>query len=261
MSNIDSLDDIILKVENISKRYDGEIALNDISFSLKKGEILSFIGPNGAGKTTLLKILSGFLTSDSGDIFVNKEKVTNNLNKLNSLVSTVFGGGTGFYRNATVIENMYFFASLAGIRKTRAKIKINEVLSQVNLLEHRNKKIDHLSMGMLQRLHIARGLLKGSPIIVLDEPTNGVDVAISKNILDIVKKIANSGTSVILTSHILHEVSNLADKITLINNGSFLFSGDLNKIITASGVVHIDRPATLEESYLGLMEKLGGNDE
>lgn len=261
MSNIDLSDDIILRVENIVKKYDGNIALDDISFSLRKGEILSFIGPNGAGKTTLLKILSGFLTSDSGNIFVNEQKVTNNLNKLNSLVSTVFGGGTGFYRNATVIENLYFFSSLAGIKKTRANVKVHEVLSQVDLLDHRNKKVAHLSMGMLQRLHIARGLLKGSPIIVLDEPTNGVDVEVSRNIRDIVRKIANSGTSVILTSHILHEVSDLADNITLINNGSFLFSGNLDKIITASGVVHIDRPATLEESYVGLMDKLGGNHE
>lgn len=113
-------------------------------------------------------------------------------------------------------------------------------------------------MGMLQRLHIARGLLKDSPILLLDEPTNGVDAEMSKDIRALIKEIAKQGRAIILTSHILHEVSDLADRIILINQGNIAFSGNLESIVEESGVTYIDRPATLEESYLELMKKLGG---
>lgn len=249
----------ILEVRDLVKEYNRKKVLKKLSFEIYEGEILSFIGPNGAGKTTLLKILSGFLTSDSGAVYISQKEVTNQLDLLNKKVSTVFGGGNGFYKNASVVENLFFFASLMGLRRHTIPEKIKHVLKQVELTEHQDKKVGHLSMGMLQRLHIARGLLKDSPILLLDEPTNGVDAEISHSLRKIIKNIAQHGTAVILTSHILQEVSDLSDQIFLLYHGEIMFSGDLSHIIAASGVAYIDRPATLEESYLGLLAKIGGN--
>ncbi|MDR2977798.1 MAG: ABC transporter ATP-binding protein [Streptococcaceae bacterium] len=248
----------VLEVQDISKNYDQFSALSNITFQLQAGEILSFIGPNGAGKTTLLKILSGFLTSDSGTILIHEKDLTNQLNHLNALVSTVFGGGTGFYKSASVQENLNFFANLSGLKRAVKSERIRQVLEVVQLSDQKSKRVSKLSMGMLQRLHIARGLLKESPILLLDEPTNGVDAEMSRDIREVVRQIAQKGTAIILTSHILHEVSDLADRIILLNHGEMAFSGDLEAIVEASGVTRIDRPATLEESYLGLMAKLGG---
>lgn len=249
--------EVILEVHNLSKSYKTFPAVNNVSFKLRKGEILSFIGPNGAGKTTLLKLISGFLTSDQGTIVIDGENLTNKLDHLNSLVGTVFGGGSGFYRNSTVKDNLYFFAVLMGCEKKIIPKKICDVLDQVDLSEAQNKKIFQLSMGMLQRLHIARGLLKEKPILLLDEPTNGVDAEMSRVIRKIIKKIASNGTSIILTSHILNEVSDLADNINLFYNGQIRFSGSVDEMINESGVSHIDRPATLEESYLGFLGRIG----
>ncbi|MDR0299765.1 MAG: ABC transporter ATP-binding protein [Streptococcaceae bacterium] len=249
----------ILGVQKISKKYGEHTVVKDVSFDLYKGEIISFIGPNGAGKTTLLKILSGFLSSDSGSLKIKGNDLTNQLNQLNHQVSTVFGGGTGFYKNASIEENLDFFATLEGLKRAQAQRKIEEVLEIVELTEHRNKRVSALSMGMLQRLHIARGLLKDCSILLLDEPTNGVDAEMSQDIRATIKEIAKSGKSIILTSHILHEVSDMASRIFLLTEGKVAFMGDLASIIEESGIRHIDRPATLEESYLGLIAKLGGN--
>ncbi|WP_061993420.1 heme ABC exporter ATP-binding protein CcmA, partial [Fructobacillus ficulneus] len=238
----------VLSVQNISKNYGDKEIVHDLSFDVHRGEILGLIGPNGAGKTTLLKMVAGFLTSDDGQILINGQDYSGNLGRLNKLVSPIFGGSTGFYLQATVTENLFFFANLFGLKGRTRKMKVNEALDLVDLQDHRDKKVSQLSMGMVQRLHLARGLLKDSPVLLLDEPTNGLDVELVRSLRTVIEAIAASGRAIVLTSHQLTEVSHLADRIVLIDHGHLVLTGDLEMVVEASGVTHIDRPATLEES-------------
>lgn len=248
----------ILMVHNLHKKYKDTPVLKGLSFDVYPGEIVSFIGPNGAGKTTLLKILAGYLTADAGQVMVSGRNLTNHLSELNQLVSVVFGGSNGFYRNATVEENLFFFATLMGIKRRERADCVAKVLKQVGLSEKKRQRVSNLSMGLLQRLHIARGLLKESPILLLDEPTNAVDAETAQRLRQLITEIASDGRSIILTSHILHEVSDLANDIHLLYDGEIRFFGTVDEMALASGLQQIDRPATLEESYLAFMKKLGG---
>lgn len=248
----------LLSVRDLTKKYQEKPVLKGLSFDLVPGQIISFIGPNGAGKTTLLKILSGYLTADSGQVLVGGQDQTNHLEVLNQAVSVVFGGSNGFYKNATVEENLFFFATLMGIPGKERRKRVEKVLSQVTLEEKRKEKVSALSMGLLQRLHIARGLLKESSLLLLDEPTNAVDAETAARLRELIADIAKSGRAIVLTSHILQEVSNLADEIHLLYDGRVQFSGTVEEMAQASGVRQIDRPATLEESYLAFMKRLGG---
>ncbi|MBS9335055.1 ABC transporter ATP-binding protein [Fructobacillus sp. M1-13] len=248
----------VLQLQNVAKKYGDDQALAAVSLDVYPGEILSVIGPNGAGKTTLLQIAAGYMTADEGRVFLYDKDRTNQLNVLNRHVAVVFGGSRGFYRNSSVLSNLVFFATLMGIPQKERKSRIEKVLGDTALLEHADKKVSALSMGLLQRLHIARGLLKETPVLLLDEPTNGVDAKTAVAIRQLIKKIALGGRAIILTSHQLHEVSDLADRIQLLYQGHFSFEGSVAELAEASGLKRIDRPATLEESYLALIDQLGG---
>lgn len=171
-------------------------------------------------------------------------------------MATVFGGELGFYARATAFDNLNFFAVLFKIPRKMRKKRIEEVLDAVQLLDVQNKKVGEFSRGMRQRLHIARALLKNTNIILLDEPTNGLDVEIAHEIRDLIQELANQGKTILLTSHTMNEIENLADRVLLIGAGKIVHDGTVESVVKLSGVTKVDRPATLEESYLALADGL-----
>ena len=151
---------------------------------------------------------------------------------------------------------MSFFADLAKIPHRKQKAEIERVLDIVNLKEDMNKKVQFFSKGMKQRMHIARALLGNPQLLLLDEPTDGLDVEIATNIRNVVKNLAQSGISILLTSHMMSEVEALSDQIVLLGAGKIHAKGTVEDIVEMSKVKRIDRPATLEESYLALAPQL-----
>ncbi|MDF7672210.1 ABC transporter ATP-binding protein [Lactobacillus sp. ESL0701] len=248
----------ILSVKHLKKTYEnGQQTFNalvDVSFTIAKGEIVSLLGPNGAGKTTTVSIIGGYLIPTSGQVFVNGQEITTAKRRPRMGVS--FGGELGFYRNATAKQNLAFFADLAKIPYRQQKTEIERVLEIVALKNVANKKVGTFSKGMTQRLHIARALLGQPDLLLLDEPTSGLDVEIAKSIRDTIKYLANNGISILLTSHTMTEVEALADRIVLLGSGKVFATGSVDDIVNLSKVDHIDRPATLEESYLALAPQL-----
>lgn len=247
-----------LAIKNLRKVYNDNgkefIALDDVSFDIKEGEIVALLGPNGAGKTTIVSIIGGYLLPTSGQVIINGEDVIKTRSRDNIGVS--FGGDLGFYGRATAKQNMSFFADLAKIPHRKQKAEIERVLDIVNLKDDMNKKVQFFSKGMKQRMHIARALLGNPQLLLLDEPTDGLDVEIATNIRNVVKNLAQSGISILLTSHMMSEVEALSDQIVLLGAGKLHAKGTVEDIVEMSKVKRIDRPATLEESYLALAPQL-----
>lgn len=251
----------LLSVQNLNKTFFNSSepfeAVKDISFDINPGEIVCLLGPNGAGKTTIVSIIGGYLLPTKGRIMING--IDNTKSTKHSNVGVMFGGDLGFYGRATAKSNLSFFADLKKIPPKNINCEIDRVLKLVELKNVENKKVQFFSKGMKQRLHIARSLLGNPPLLLLDEPTSGLDVEIANNIRNIILHLKKNGTAILLTSHTMSEVENLADNILLIGAGKIFEEGSVTEIIEKSNVHHINRPATLEESYLAIAPKLRRN--
>ncbi|NRN75316.1 ABC transporter ATP-binding protein [Lactobacillus helveticus] len=247
-----------LSIKNLRKVYNDNgrefIALDDVSFNINRGEIVALLDPNGAGKTTIVSIIGGYLLPTSGSVIVDGQDIIKSRSRDNIGVS--FGGDLGFYGRATAKQNLSFFADLAKIPYRKQKKEIERVLDLVDLTSDMNNKVQFFSKGMKQRMHIARALLGDPKLILLDEPTDGLDVEIATNIRKVIKDLAQTNTSILLTSHMMSEVEALSNQIILLGAGKIYAKGTVEEIIEMSNVKRIDRPATLEESYLALAPKL-----
>jgi ABC-2 type transport system ATP-binding protein len=232
------------------------VAVDDVSFKIESGQIVALLGPNGAGKTTTVKMIAGYLTPTSGSVIIDGINILTNAKLLREKIATVFGGELGFYARATAYDNLNFFATLFNIPRQQRRERIEQALKEVDLIAVSHKKVAKFSRGMRQRMHIARALLKQTDVILLDEPTSGLDVEISHEIRSLVRKLANQGKTILLTSHTMTEVEDLADRVLLIGAGKIIHDGTVESVVTLSGVTKVDRPATLEESYLALAPEL-----
>ncbi|WP_338231902.1 ABC transporter ATP-binding protein [Companilactobacillus muriivasis] len=248
----------VLSVQNLCKTFPshgGDFkAVDGISFDIHTGEIVSLLGPNGAGKTTTVSMVGGYLIPTSGQVIING--INRYQDKFDSKVGIVLGGELGFYGRASAADNLMFFSDLARVPRKEQRAEVARVLDLVELTNVANKKVQFFSRGMKQRLHIARALLGNPPLLLLDEPTSGLDVEISAEIHRIIKQLASQGVAILLTSHTMSEIESLADQVLLIGAGKIFSSGTVADLIKQSDVHHIDRPATLEESYLAIAPKL-----
>ena len=241
-----------LHVENISKIYgkkDKFAAVNNVSFDINPGEIVSLIGPNGAGKTTIVSMIGGYIEKTSGKILVNGK-----LKNYKNDIGVSFGGDLGFYGNVSAYDNLNFYADLANVPYKERKKEVHRVLEIVSLGGVKNKKVKYFSKGMNQRLHIAKSLLNSPSLLLLDEPTNGLDVEVAKEIRDTIKKLTiEENVSILLTSHIMGEIETLSDRIILIGGGNIKFEGSLMDIINYSG---LPAGTSLEDAYLSIAPSL-----
>lgn len=210
---------LIIKTKNLSKHYDHQKAVDEVSINVKAGEIYGFLGRNGAGKTTTIRMLLGLAKPTSGEI----EIFDMNLKKSRQEILKKIGSTiefAGFYPNLSAIDNLKLNAVLLGVQKKDA---IEEVLNIVGLYEERNKKVGKYSLGMKQRLGIARSILHDPELLILDEPTNGLDPVGIKEIRKLIKTLAEKkNITIFMSSHILSEVQQLATTIGVIHEGRLL---------------------------------------
>ncbi|MCC0635781.1 MULTISPECIES: lantibiotic protection ABC transporter ATP-binding protein [unclassified Clostridioides] len=209
--------DLILETKNLSKRYGEQMAANHISLQIERNSIYGLLGPNGAGKSTTLKMIVGLLHPTGGHIFFNgKPWQRESLTKIGSLIES-----PALYGNLTAEENLLVHTRLLGIPHE----KIHEVLDTVDLKNTGKKKASQFSMGMKQRLGIAIALLNNPELLILDEPTNGLDPFGIQELRELIASFPEKGITVILSSHILSEVAQVVDKIGIISGGRLLFQG------------------------------------
>lgn len=208
----------ILKVENLSKNY-GEIkAVDSVSFELDKGEIFALVGPNGAGKSTILKIVSTILTPSSGKIFIEGRDIIKEADKIREIISYL-PEEAGAYKNLTGYGYLKFMAGLYAENNLKEKEYIEFAEEISGLKERLKSKIKTYSKGMTRKLLISRAVMSRPKLAILDEPTSGLDVINAVEIRNIIKKLANEGMTVLLSSHNMLEIEYLSHRVALINKG------------------------------------------
>lgn len=227
------MDNVILDIKNITKTYNNTIALNNFSLSLFKGEAMGLLGPNGAGKTTLISILSGTLKDFSGSVsFMGKDLFYNtDLKKHIGIVPQ----DMAFYDDISAMDNLMFWGGLYNIPQRTLRQKCLDMLHLVGLSARAKEPVKNFSGGMKRRLNIAIGMVHGPGLLLLDEPTVGIDVQSKVNILEIIKNAASIGSSIIFTTHQLSEVEQICSRIAIMDKGSVLAQGSLNELIKIVG--------------------------
>jgi len=211
----------IIETDKLTKNFGKQIAVNNISLKVKQNVIYGLLGPNGAGKSTTLKLITGLLHSTSGQIIFNGEKWSRkNLEDIGALIET-----PALYGNLTAKENLEVYIKLLNLPKSR----IDEVLEIVDLKNTNKKRASQFSLGMKQRLGIAIALLNNPKLLILDEPTNGLDPIGIQELRDLIKSFPKNGITVILSSHILSEVEQVADYIGIISDGKLGYQDKIEK--------------------------------
>lgn len=211
----------ILKTNNLCKDFKKQKAVNNVSITVRENSIYGLLGPNGAGKSTTLKMITGMLRPTSGKVLFNgHEWNRKDLEQIGALIET-----PPLYENLSAVENLEVRAKLLNIPKTR----IDKVLKMVDLQNTGRKKAGQFSMGMKQRLGIAIALLNSPKLLILDEPTNGLDPIGIQELRFLIRSFPSKGITVILSSHILSEVQLIADDISIISNGILGYEGQMNK--------------------------------
>ncbi|WP_455542701.1 ABC transporter ATP-binding protein [Intestinibacter sp.] len=232
----------IIRVENITKRFKDKLALDNISFNIEEGEIFGLIGPNGAGKSTLINIITNLISCDSGDVFVENKNLLEDTIYIKSIIGLV-PQELAIIEQLTPYDNLEYFGYLYGLSGKLLKDRINEALEFSGLMEVKKKKISKLSGGMKRRLNIAIAILNHPKILILDEPTVGVDPQSRNHIFDFIKKLSKeNNTTIIYTSHYMEEVEHLCSKIFIIDEGKEIAFGDqeyLKSLVFSNKKIHL----------------------
>ncbi len=225
---------IILSVENISKHYGPIKAVNKLSLEIKKGEIFGILGPNGSGKTTLLGMVLDVINLRNGSFsWFGGSKNHEARKKIGAILET-----PNFYPYLSAIKNLEIIADIKGV----SYHEIPKVLKMVDLTHRQNSKFRTFSLGMKQRLAIAAALLGDPEVLILDEPTNGLDPQGIAEIRNLIKEIGKRGVTIILASHLLDEVQKVCSHVTVLNKGKNIFSGKVDEVLNENIMVEVSAP-------------------
>jgi ABC-2 type transport system ATP-binding protein len=220
----------MIEVVNVSKRYGSITALDDIQFTIEDGSCFGLVGPNGAGKSTLMKILSGVLQDFEGDIMVGEASVAKDRMKVKKRIGYI-PQDICLEETLTAQENLAYFGRLYGLKGRDLKRRSAEVLEQIGLKERGKDKVLTFSGGMKRRLNIGCSLLHKPAIIIMDEPTVGIDPQSRNSIFTIINQLKSEGSTIIYSSHYMEEVEQLCDSIGLIDKGKLIESGTMEDLL------------------------------
>jgi len=210
-----------LEINSISKTYpNGVKAVKNLSIEIKAGEVFGLVGPNGAGKSTLLKVICGLLKADSGTVRYNGENITGDPQSAARFVG-LMPDPLGVYTDITAHDYLEFFARVLAIPQNKMQFRIDQVVEELELKPWCNEEVETLSAGWQRRLALGRILLADMPVLLLDEPAAGLDVSARKELLDIVRRLAAGNRAIIISSHILPELEDLADRFGIIDAGEW----------------------------------------
>jgi len=253
----------MLLIENINKAYGKRQVLQNLNLKIDFGEVYGLLGPNGAGKTTTINIICNLLKADSGKIQINNQPVSE---KTKSIIG-VAPQENLLYQGLSCKENLDFFAKIYGLEQKVRQLQVEKCLASVNLFDQANSPVETLSGGMKRRLNIALALVHEPKLLILDEPTTGLDIEARYEIWELIRNLKNQGITILLTTHLLDEAERLCQKIGILKNGQILAEGtlpELQKLIPAAEVVTIEtqeeEKAIARAIELGFLYRHYGNE-
>jgi len=255
-----------LEVHNLVKKFGELIAVNDVSFSVKEGEIFSLLGPNGAGKTTTISILSTLIPPTSGDAVIGGHSVVKNPMAVKKLIGVV-PQEIALYDDLSALENLNFWGKMYGLSGSELSDRVDEVLEQVGLRDRAKQRIKTYSGGMKRRVNIGVGLLHQPRLLFLDEPTVGIDPQSRRAILDSVKELNRAGMTILYTTHYMEEAQELSDRVGIIDYGKLIALGTQKELTSQVGemdtlILHLgenEDPVNLAQSLGSLPGVLQAN--
>lgn len=238
----------MLTLLNLRKSFGQTVAVDDLSLHVTTGEVFGLLGPNGAGKSTTIGMAIGLLTPDSGSVTLEglgSPTLTHVRQKLGVAPQQL-----ALYDDLSATENLHFFGSMYGLSRSALRDRTSHVLDLVGLTSRASDRVGGFSGGMKRRLNLAAALIHDPPLLLLDEPTAGVDPQSRNNILDLVRHLASEGRTIVYTTHYMEEASKLCDRIGIVDKGKLLALGSPNELIAAHGgnsVVVSRRAAEVEQ--------------
>jgi len=232
-----------IRVDNLTKQFPKVLAVDHISFECKEGEVFGLLGPNGAGKTTTIRMILGILEPSEGKIYIDGKSINLDSIEARMKIGAVLEEN-GIYERLTAEENVSIFAEYYGLPKNRVKERLDELFSLLEMNEFRKKLGKELSRGMRQKVAVARALISDPEILILDEPTEGLDVPTRRTIIDLIKKERNRGKCILYSTHVMSEAEEICDRIGIIYQGRLHFVGSLQEFKEST------KANTLEEAFL-----------
>lgn len=227
----------MIEIKKLNKKFGDTKVLDDISFSVNKGEVLGFLGPNGAGKTTTMKIITSFWEASQGDVTIDNISVSENPLEVRKKIGYL-PENVPLYEDMLVYEYLKFIGEVRGLSKEKVKTRLKEVIDTCGLKKVIKRPIDELSKGYKQRVGLAQAIIHDPEVLILDEPTTGLDPNQIIEIRDLIKKIGQEKT-VIFSTHILGEVSATCDRVLIINNGKIVGEGTPEELTKKAGTKEI----------------------
>ncbi len=222
--------DSLIEVIQLTKKFDDVMAVDNISFNLRKGELFGFLGPNGAGKTTTINMLTGLSRPDSGMIRLGNHECSKKLKAAQHMIGVV-PDESNLYPELSGFDNLCFCASLYGMRKNERQRRARELLETFRLKDSADRKFAGYSKGMKRKLIIAAGIIHNPPILFLDEPTTGIDVASARQIRQLIADLHSTGTTIFLTTHYIEEAERLCERIAFIVKGQIVRTDTVENLL------------------------------
>lgn len=224
----------MISVENLSKKFGDLQAVDHVSFEVARGELFGFLGPNGAGKTTTISMMSGQLRPDEGTVFVEDHNLWQAPRVAKHLLGLV-PQDLALYEDFSARENLHFWGGLYDLPHAELKRRTDEILVRVGLADRAREAVSRFSGGMKRRLNLAIGLVHNPNVLLLDEPTVGIDPQARHNIIEIIRDIAREGRTIVFTTHQLEEAEKLCDRIAIIDHGKILQTGSVSELAKVAG--------------------------
>lgn len=220
----------MIEVINLTKQFKEVKAVDNLSFNINEGEIVGLLGENGAGKTTTLRIISTMIKCTSGTVKVSGFDINKEPSKVRNEIGILFGGEVGLYDRLTARENIKYFAELNGMTKEAADKSIEDLSDRLEMKEYLDRRVGKFSRGMKQKVAIARSIVHEPKVVLLDEPTAGLDVTSSRLIHDFIKHCKKENKAIVFSSHSMQEVEKLCDRIIIIHKGKTLEQGTISEL-------------------------------
>ncbi|WP_454053903.1 ATP-binding cassette domain-containing protein [Clostridium sp. Marseille-Q7071] len=249
----------VLEVNNLIKRFKDVTAVDNINFSIEDGEIYGLLGPNGAGKSTTINMICGLISSDMGEIKILEKDIKKNVNFIKENIGLV-PQSIAVYWELTALENVKFFGSLYGLKGKELEKKSLEALEFVGLIDRIKEPCRNFSGGMSRRLNIACSIVHKPRIIIMDEPTVGIDPQSRKHILNSVKKLNKMGSTIIYTSHYMEEVDEICSKVGIMDHGKLIAEGtkeELKALITDYNYIKV-QVANVDSIDINKLKNING---